>query len=154
MPLTHVDSNGAPQMVDVSDKIATKRIARAEATVRLPEEVFLLIKENDLITPKGSVFHTAILAGTQAVKKTAELIPLCHTIHLEDCHIEIVAKNALITITCQVVTTAKTGVEMEALVGASIAALTIYDMTKALSHHISIESVHLVKKTGGKRDFG
>lgn len=141
-------------MVDVSEKVVTKRSATARSIVHLPHEVMLQLADGDLQTKKGSVFQTAIIAGIMAAKKTGELIPLCHPLSLDNCHIDIsVDKNNAVVIDCTATITAKTGVEMEALVGASIAALTIYDMCKALSHEIVIRETKLMEKTGGKRDF-
>jgi len=110
--------------------------------------------EDDIQTKKGSVFQTAIIAGIMAAKKTGELIPLCHPLGLENCHVSIQVENENeLHIECTASITAKTGVEMEALVGASIAALTVYDMCKALSHNIIIKETKLLRKTGGKNDF-
>ncbi len=140
-------------MVDVSSKRVTIRRALAEARLRLPETVRAAMKGGDFVTAKGPVFHTAIIAGTQAAKKTSELIPFCHPIPIERCHIALEARGGQIIITCEVTTTGKTGVEMEALTGASIAALTVYDMTKALSHEMVVESIQLVKKSGGRHNL-
>lgn len=141
-------------MVDVGDKPATWRIAQARSCVRLPAEVAALLHEGELLTAKGPVFNTAIVAGVMAAKKTHELIPFCHSLALDDCKIEIALNNdheAIIE--CTVSVTHKTGVEMEALTGASVAALTIYDMCKALSHDIVIRETRLIRKEGGKSDF-
>jgi cyclic pyranopterin phosphate synthase len=109
---------------------------------------------NDIQTKKGPVFQTAIIAGTMAAKKTADLIPLCHPLALEDLKIDIQVKDdSAVIIKCTAVITSKTGVEMEALTGASVAALTIYDMCKAFSHDIVIKETKLIEKTGGKSDF-
>lgn len=150
---THIDASGNPKMVDVSEKQVTKRVAKAQAVVILGKEILAQINNNELITKKGPVFQTAIIAGVMAAKKTHDLIPFCHPLALEDCqvHIEVVKKKVLITTTATV--TGKTGVEMEALTAASVAALTVYDMCKALSHNIIIETVRLMAKSGGKRDF-
>ncbi len=152
MSLSHVEKN-APVMVDVSAKAVTKRMARAEAVIRLPQVVCDAFVDGELVTAKGPVFHTAIIAGTQAVKKTADLIPFCHTLPIEHCRITLERSGNVLLVACEVSTTAKTGVEMEALTGASVAALAFYDMTKALSHDMVIEQVKLVAKSGGKRDF-
>ncbi len=140
-------------MVDVSEKNVTKRTAVARSIVLLDENIVSLLKDGELHSKKGPVFQTAIIAGTMAAKKTGDLIPLCHPIGLESCDIEIklVELEAIITCTCSL--GAKTGVEMEALTGASVAALTIYDMCKALSHDIVISNTRLISKTGGKKDF-
>ena len=151
--LTHVDGAGNPQMVDVSAKAITKRTARARAIIHTGDEIINQIRDNELVTKKGPVFQTAIIAGVMGAKRTSELIPFCHPIGLEDCQISVRVENKKITIDSKVVVTAKTGVEMEALTGASVAALTIYDMCKALSHNIVIEEIKLMEKTGGKKDF-
>lgn len=151
--LTHVDAAGNPAMVDVSGKSVTHRVARAVATVRLGKELLALVRDEELWTKKGPVFQTAIVAGVMGAKKTAELIPLCHPLGLEDCQVKISTKNELVVIETSATVTGKTGVEMEALTAASVAALTIYDMCKALSHTIVIKEIKLVEKTGGKRDF-
>jgi cyclic pyranopterin phosphate synthase len=151
--LTHIDSAGNPSMVDVSGKGVTHRVARAEATVRLGKELVSLIKEEELWTKKGPVFQTAILAGVMGAKKTSELIPLCHPLGLEDCQVKISIKNEWVRIESSATVTGKTGVEMEALTAASVAALTIYDMCKALSHNIIIKDIRLMEKTGGKKNF-
>ena len=150
---THIDEVGNPTMVDVSDKKVTKRMARAQAVVRLGKEIIQQVKNNELVTKKGPVFQTAILAGVMGAKKTSELIPLCHPLGLEDCKITISVKGEKAIIESIALTTGKTGVEMEALTAASIAALTIYDMCKALSHYIVIEEIKLMEKTGGKKNF-
>ena len=150
---THIDKSGNPRMVDVSDKKITKRLARAQATVHLGKEIMRQIKDNELITKKGPVFQTAIIAGVMGAKKTSELIPFCHPLGLEDCQVTISTKGERVIINTLAVITSKTGVEMEALTAASIAALTVYDMCKALSHYIVIEEIKLMEKRGGKKDF-
>lgn len=150
---THVDTTGNPKMVDVSDKKPTKRTAKAQAIVNVGQDILDQIHDNELITKKGPVFQTAIIAGVMGAKKTAELIPFCHPIGLEDCRVSISLVKGKIQIDTEVSVTAKTGVEMEALSAATVAALTVYDMCKALSHHIEIENVRLMEKTGGKKDF-
>jgi len=151
---SHLDKNGQATMVDVSEKQITHRVAVAQSIVVLPDEVLAQLVNGDVQTKKGSVFQTAIIAGIMAAKKTGELIPLCHPLGLDNCKItiELNEQNEVI-IRCTASITAKTGVEMEALVGASIAALTVYDMCKALSHDIIIKETKLVEKTGGKHDF-
>jgi len=139
-------------MVDVSDKIPTKRTAIAQSKVKLPKEIVDLFKEGDIPTPKGPVFATAIIAGTMGAKKTSELIPFCHPIGLENCKLKIQLRGDEVVIECEVSTHNKTGVEMEALTGASVAALTIYDMCKSVSHGMVILETKLIKKTGGKTD--
>jgi len=141
-------------MVDVGEKAISRRSATARSVVSLPSEVMDHLTGGDLHTKKGPVFQTAIIAGIMAAKKTGELIPLCHPLGLDNCDINIsVNEDNEIVIDCTATVTAKTGVEMEALVGASMAALTIYDMCKAMSHDIVIKETKLMAKTGGKRDF-
>jgi cyclic pyranopterin monophosphate synthase len=146
---THV-RDGLPSMVDVSEKQANKRTALAEVRVELGSEIIARFENNDLQGPKGPVLQTAIIAGTMAVKKTGDLIPFCHPLPVEHCGFEITQDNSGIIIRCEVVTTGKTGVEMEAMTGASVAALTVYDMCKAMNKGIRIQNLHLVSKTGGK----
>jgi len=151
---SHLDKNGHATMVDVSEKLVTHRTATAQSIVSLPDEVLHQLENGDLQTKKGSVFQIAVIAGIMAAKKTGELIPLCHPLGLDNCKVTIALNDKQeAVIECTASITAKTGVEMEALVGASIAALTIYDMCKALSHDIVIKETKLVSKTGGKRDF-
>lgn len=150
---THIDASGNPQMVDVSDKKITRRIARAQAVVFLGKEILSHMKGDELITKKGPVFQTAIIAGVMAAKKTHELVPFCHPIGLEDCKVRISVKKNKAIIETETAITSKTGVEMEALTAASVAALTVYDMCKALSHEIIIGEIKLMEKRGGKKDF-
>ncbi|CAN5374074.1 cyclic pyranopterin monophosphate synthase MoaC [soil metagenome] len=141
-------------MVDVGEKQVSRRTATARSIVSLPGEVLQHLTGGDMQTKKGSVFQIAIIAGIMAAKKTGELIPLCHPLGLDNCDISIhLNEQQEVVIDCTASITAKTGVEMEALVGASIAALTIYDMCKAMSHDIVIKETKLMGKTGGKRDF-
>jgi len=141
-------------MVDVSDKKITRRSATARGIVALPEVVLQALQKDDFKTKKGSVIQTAIIAGIMGAKKTGELIPLCHPLGLENCEINIeLSAEHEIVIYCTANIEAKTGVEMEALTGATIAALTIYDMCKAFSHDIIIREIRLTEKTGGKNDF-
>jgi cyclic pyranopterin phosphate synthase len=151
--LTHVDKANRPTMVDVGDKAVTTRTASARARVVFPADAVVQTGEA-LRTKKGPVFDTAIIAGVMAAKRAHDLIPFCHPLPIEDCKIEIAwgAPNEVV-IECSVRATHKTGVEMEALTGASVAALTIYDMCKALTHGIEIRDVALLSKTGGKRDY-
>lgn len=151
--LSHVDASGNPSMVDVSEKAVTKRTAKAQAVVYVGPEIAKLISEDELMTKKGPVFQTAVLAGVMGAKKTSDLIPLCHPLGLEDCQVKIEHRADQIVITTIATVSAKTGVEMEALTAASVAALTIYDMCKAMSHDIVIKNVRLLEKTGGKKDF-
>ena len=150
--LSHVDPAGRPRMVDVGAKAATERVATAEARVRFPPAIARQLRAQDLKSAKGSIVDTAIIAGTMAVKRTHELIPFCHPLAIERCAFELGFDTAdTLAIRCTVAVTHKTGVEMEALTGASVAALTVYDMCKALSHEIVIGDLRLVEKSGGKR---
>lgn len=152
--LSHVDESNQPTMVDVSGKAVTRRTAQAQARVILPPAVRAAFADGEIRTPKGPVFQTAIIAGTMAAKRTHELIPFCHPIGLDSCRIEIeLDAGGDVLVTCTTRVEHRTGVEMEALTGASVAALTIYDMCKALSHDIVIAEVRLLIKTGGKSDF-
>jgi cyclic pyranopterin phosphate synthase len=153
--LTHVGAGNRPMMVDVGDKSVTVRSARARATVVFPPDIVADQQAgSELRTKKGPVFDTAIIAGVMAAKRTHELIPFCHPIALEDCQISIEwGAPGEVVIDCAVRATHKTGVEMEALTGAATAALTVYDMCKALSHGIRISEIKLVAKSGGKRDY-
>lgn len=151
--LTHIDRKGRPSMVDVGAKPASLRIAVAEARVLFPVDVAASLKSDGLRTAKGPVLDTAIIAGTMAAKRTHELIPFCHPLAIERCRFEIeFVSDSELRIRCEVAITDKTGVEMEALTGASVAALTVYDMCKALSHEIVITGVRLLEKSGGKRE--
>lgn len=141
-------------MVDVGEKKVTHRVAVAQSIVVLDEEIINQLVGDDIQTRKGPVFQTAILAGIMGAKKTSELIPLCHPLGLDNCKVNIsVNDNQEVLILCTASLHGKTGVEMEALTGASVAALTIYDMCKAFSHNIVIKETRLVSKTGGKSDF-
>ncbi|MBF0312178.1 MAG: cyclic pyranopterin monophosphate synthase MoaC [Oligoflexia bacterium] len=167
MEFTHLEKKAeqiVPKMVDVSSKHITTRVARARSIVYLPDAIIeaLASKSNEhsaattaeLYTPKGPVFQTAIIAGTMAVKKNYELIPFCHQIPIESCRFNIdLNRDGHVVIECESKSSAKTGVEMEALTGASVAALTIYDMCKAYSSDIVIKEVRLLEKSGGKRDY-
>jgi cyclic pyranopterin phosphate synthase len=151
--LSHVDSRNRPTMVDVGDKAVTTRTAKARAIVVFPPDA-TPEREKELRTKKGPVFDTAIIAGVMAAKRTHELIPFCHPLPLDACEIRIDwGAEGEVEIECSVRATHKTGVEMEALTGATVAALTIYDMCKALTHGIAIYEVVLVEKTGGKHDY-
>ncbi|UXP32464.1 cyclic pyranopterin monophosphate synthase MoaC [Reichenbachiella agarivorans] len=151
--LSHVDDNNTPAMVNVSTKQTTLRTAKARSIIAVNDEILALIENGDIQSKKGPVFHTAIIAGTMGAKKAGDLIPLCHPIGMESCDISIEVIESKIVIYCTCSVTAKTGIEMEALTGASVAALTIYDMCKALSHNIVIEETRLISKTGGKKDY-
>jgi cyclic pyranopterin monophosphate synthase len=152
--LSHIDNTGKAIMVDVTEKEVTKRTAIASTRIVLPIVIWEEFEKGDIQTKKGSVVQVAVIAGIMAAKKTSDLIPLCHTIGLTDCKIDISKhlENELL-ITCKVTTESRTGVEMEALVGSSLAALCIYDMCKAMSHDIVILETKLIQKTGGKHDF-
>ena len=156
MAISHVDENNKPTMVDVSDKTATARQAVAESRVAFPPAVFAALQSQGLKAKKGPIIDTAIIAGVMAAKRTHELIPFCHPLPLDSINIQIIedtsAATLVITATCKVVH--KTGVEMEAMTAASVAALTLYDMCKALSHDIVIRETRLVQKSGGKSDVG
>jgi len=153
--LSHIDKNNHPNMVDISDKKITKRIAIASAVVKLPDSVQREFKDGDILTKKGPVIDTAIVAGTMAAKKTHELIPFCHPLGLDSCKISIDSDDSgNLAIRCEVTIDHKTGVEMEALTGATVAALTVYDMCKSMSHEIEITDIRLRKKSGGKRTVG
>ncbi len=144
--LSHYDSAGSPRMVDVSAKPETRRTARAHAFLRISPAVLARLPEN----PKGNPLEIARIAGIAAAKKTSELIPLCHPLMLSHADVDIQVEREGVRITASATTTAQTGVEMEALTAAAVAALTVYDMTKALDKSISIEDLHLLEKTGGK----
>jgi len=150
---THLDKKNNPQMVDVSNKDITKRTAKAQSIIEVSQEITDQLVDGDIKTKKGPVFHTAIIAGTMGAKKTHELIPFCHPLGLENCKINIKVDGRQIVINTEVTVTGKTGVEMEALTAASVTALTVYDMCKALSHEMVIKEVRLIEKTGGKSDF-
>ena len=148
--LTHIDDNNRPNMVDVGDKSVTRREATARSEIMLPPDVLAAIDGDEIQSKKGPVFATAIIAGVMAAKKTHELIPFCHPLGLEKCTIDIHidGNTAVIDATCRV--THKTGVEMEALTAASVAALTIYDMCKAVDKEMVITGVSLLEKAGGR----
>jgi cyclic pyranopterin phosphate synthase len=155
MTLSHVGDAGRPSMVDVTAKQPTLRIACAEARLRFPRDAFGVLRSSGFETTKGPVFNTAIVAGTLAAKRTHELVPFCHPLGLERCDIAIDAQgDDLIVVRCTTAVHHRTGVEMEALTGAAVAALTVYDMCKSLSRDIVIEATRLVSKSGGKSDFG
>jgi cyclic pyranopterin phosphate synthase len=146
---THV-RDGQPAMVDITGKASNRRTAVAEARMDLGAAVIAKFKDNDLHGPKGPVFQTAIIAGTMAVKRTSELIPFCHPLPVESCDFSLIPDQTGVVIRCEVSTTGKTGVEMEAMTGASVAALTVYDMCKAMNKGIRIHDLRLISKTGGK----
>jgi len=144
--LSHYDQAGAPRMVDVSGKSETRRVARAHAFVRIAPEALEKLPSN----PKGNPLEIARIAGVMAAKRTAELIPLCHPLPLSHADVEVTLEPEGVRIVASAATTAQTGVEMEALTAASVAALTVYDMLKALDKRIEIQDVYLLEKTGGK----
>ena len=152
--LTHLNDSNQPRMVDVSSKVATVRTATATCLVSLGSDILSRMENGELQNKKGPVLHTAILAGIMGTKKTSELIPLCHPLPLDSAEVEITPHDAhtlLVTATAR--TTGKTGVEMEALTGASTAALTLYDMCKSANPAIVISELKLQTKTGGKSDY-
>lgn len=153
--LTHINANGMAQMVDISEKQKTIRIAKASGIIFLPAAIYTLIDNNEIIASKGPVFNTAIIAGTMAVKNTSSVIPFCHSIFIESCkfHFEFDAAKNEVKVNCEVISNGKTGAEMEALTGVSVACLTIYDMCKAISPLMEINEIRLNQKRGGKNDF-
>ena len=154
MPLSHLDAANRPAMVDVGDKSVTKRSATASCRVIVGAEIMAELRRGDFVTKKGSVIQTAVIAATMGVKQTAAVIPLCHPLPITGCAVEIdEADERTLHVRCTVNTEGKTGVEMEALHGASVAALTIYDMCKAMSHDITITDLRLDRKRGGKSDY-
>ena len=151
---SNLNEKNNPKMVNVSDKKITKRTAIAKATMFLGEEIISHFNNDELITKKGPVFQTAIIAGIQGVKKTSEIIPMCHPLLINGVDINIhVINSEHIEVLCEVIIEGKTGVEMEALTGVNIACLTIYDMCKSISQDIIIKEVKLLEKTGGKSDI-
>lgn len=152
MTFSHLDDKGNANMVGVSDKNITHRTAVARGRVRFPKAVYQTIIENGKQTPKGSIEGIARIAGIMGAKKTADLIPLCHPLPLEKCKLEFdySSETPILIITAYTEVTHKTGIEMEALTAVSVAALTVYDMCKALSHELIIEDIRLLEKTGGK----
>lgn len=151
---SHLDDNNAPGMVDVSHKPITARSATAVVTVVLGAEITAELTDNGFQTKKGSILQTAIIAGTMAAKQTANVIPLCHTIPLSSVKLATeIMEDIGIRITATAKTQSNTGVEMEALHAASVAALTVYDMCKSRSQSIRITDLHLLEKTGGKSDY-
>ncbi len=153
--LSHLDNEGQPRMVDVSAKPVSERVATAEAVVLYPQSAWAELEATDFVTKKGALRDVAIVAGTFSLKRTADMIPFCHTIPIEGSSFSVVPDSVQcrIVVQCTVKTRGRTGVEMEALVGASTAALTLYDMTKSLSHEIEITGVRLLSKRGGKSDY-
>jgi cyclic pyranopterin monophosphate synthase len=152
--LSHLDKRKQPAMVDIGHKAVSRRTAEAVARVRITKAIAALFRKGDLHSAKGPVFQTAIIAGTQAVKDTSRIIPFCHPLPIDKIKFTIDLKGLEIIIRCRVSAEYKTGVEMEALTGASIAALTVYDMCKAVSHKMKIRRIELTGKSGGKHDVG
>lgn len=154
MSFSHINKKGNPKMVNVSDKKITKRTAISRGNMFLGREVISHFSNDELMTKKGPVFQTAIIAGIQGVKKTSELIPMCHPLLINgvDIDISIVDEDSIV-VECKVTIEGKTGVEMEALMGVNIACLTIYDMCKSISQEMVIKEVKLIEKTGGKSDI-
>ena len=140
-------------MVDVSNKTTTTRKAIARCRVVFPPDAWDTLTASGFAGKKGPVLATAVVAGVQGAKRTSELIPFCHPVALDACDVSFEEQELALEVTCAVTTTHRTGVEMEALSGASIAALAVYDMTKALSHSIRVEDLRLIEKTGGKSDY-
>lgn len=151
--LSHLDQSGLPGMVDVSHKDITTRVASATGRVIIGLEPMKILKDQGFETKKGGIAQTAIIAGTMAVKNTFNTIPLCHQIPISSCKILVKPAELGFNISCTVKTLSNTGVEMEALHGVSAAALTIYDMCKALTHDMEITNIQLENKTGGKQDY-
>lgn len=152
--LSHVSADNKPGMVDVGSKVITRRYAQAESFVHFPPAAAAALHAEGLRSKKGPVLDTALIAGTQAVKRCADLIPFCHPLPIERIRFEFqFITPEQLHITCEVAAEARTGVEMEALTGASVAALTVYDMCKALDLGLSIGPTRVVAKSGGKRDF-
>ena len=151
---SHLTDKNRPKMVNIGDKKITKRKAVARAEMYLGNEIISLFEDDELTTKKGPVFQTAVIAGIQSVKKTSDLIPMCHPLMINGVEIDIVILDSEnINIDCSVEIEGKTGVEMEALTGASVTALTIYDMCKSISQKMVIREVKLVEKKGGKSDI-
>lgn len=149
---THVDDGGQPGMVDISSKPPSVRRAQAEALIIFPKDALAALRDRAWESAKGPVWHTALIAGTQAVKNTSALIPFCHPLPIDGCRFKQEETARGLRITCEVTTVHKTGVEMEALTGVSVAALTVIDMCKAVTPYIRIEQVRLLGKSGGKRE--
>lgn len=151
--LTHIDEKGRPKMVYVGDKKDTKRTAVAKGTIKVSKKTFDLIKSGNI--KKGDVLSVAQIAGIMGAKKTSDIIPMCHNIFISGVEMDFTLDEeaCAVQIEACAMTTGKTGIEMESLTAVSIAALTIYDMCKAVDKHMVIENIRLVKKTGGKSDF-
>ncbi|MDP4600628.1 MAG: cyclic pyranopterin monophosphate synthase MoaC [Polaribacter sp.] len=151
---SHINTSGNPKMVNVSEKQITQRTAIAKARMYLGKEVISHFTNNELVTKKGPVFQTAIIAGIQAVKKTSDLIPMCHPLLINGVDIDIkILDDEDAEVTCKVSIEGKTGVEMEALTGVSVTCLTMYDMCKSISQQMEIKTIKLMEKRGGKSDI-
>ena len=151
---SHINTSGNPKMVNVSEKQITQRTAIAKARMYLGREVISHFTNNELVTKKGPVFQTAIIAGIQAVKKTSDLIPMCHPLLINGVDIDIkILDDEHVEVTCKVSIEGKTGVEMEALTGVSVTCLTMYDMCKSISQQMEIKTIKLMEKRGGKSDI-
>ena len=154
MVFSHLDESNQPSMVDITPKKSTYRVAKAQTVLKVPSEIYSQFRDGDIHCPKGPVFQTAIIAGTMAAKKTSELIPMCHPLPIDKCKIHIfLNEDNHIQIEVEVAAYYKTGVEMEALTASSIAALTVYDMCKSISHNMEITTTKLMHKKGGKSDI-
>jgi cyclic pyranopterin phosphate synthase len=151
--LSHINEEGLPEMVDVTHKGESIRIATASGKIVAGKKIMAQLAADGFNSKKGSILQTAIIAGTMAVKNTFNTIPLCHQLPISSCKFDINPDEQAFHIRCTVKTEGKTGVEMEALHGISVAALTIYDMCKALTHDMSISDIRLEQKSGGKHDF-
>jgi len=151
--LSHINEEGKAVMVNVGAKEITKRSATARTIIDLPEVILNAVVDGEIRGKKGPVFEVARLAGIMGVKRTSDLIPMCHPLSVDGIDIDISMQDKKVNIECTVSCTGKTGVEMEALTGSTVAALTIYDMCKALSHEIVIEKTELVHKSGGKSEY-
>ena len=151
---THIRKDGMPQMVNVGEKQPTQRSAVARGNIRLPSSLPVDLSNNEIITKKGAVIQTAIIAGTQAVKKTSDIIPFCHQLPLEGIRFEHkITADRTVEMSCEVSANYKTGVEMEALTGVTVALLTIYDMCKSAGQDMDMEDIRIVWKKGGKSDI-
>lgn len=152
--LTHVGADGLPNMVDVGEKPVTRRTAKARGSIRLPATLEVNSDKTEIITKKGAVIQTAVIAGTQAVKRTSDIIPFCHPLPVDSIKFDyIISQKNVVEMTCEVSALYRTGVEMEALTGVSVALLTVYDMCKSAGQDMEIQDICIVRKTGGKSDI-
>ena len=147
---SHLDEKGGTKMVDVGHKSVTKRSARAVGRIKLGDTIFRNLIQNSNSSKKGNIFEVAKLGGIMAAKRTHEMIPLCHSVPLDHVSIEVAPDGSNLKVSCTVKCESRTGCEMEALLGVSVACLTVYDMCKSVSHEMSIEDIQLVEKSGGK----